>query len=322
MRLPYFVRSGKNVKAIYFAAAILRDIMPTRKPHDVREFLLRKVDQRPDKYELARRLDYYCRSVFVKGPMTRRVCDIKRSDQQSTYYFDLKEAVRMFDSRSEINFLPGDITFVPEYPSLTKSRPIHGDNTNSVLLPLDRIRHFIWHEDVLDWSQKDAIVIFRGKVPGKEKRVSFFTKWYGTEGIDIADSSRHGNPHWRAPRKLSLDEQLRHRYILALEGNDVASNLKWVMNSNSVAVMPEPEYETWFMEGCLEPWRHYVPISRDYNDLKDVIERLESSPSLAQDIIGEAHAYTAKFKDRKRERLLAALVVARYLGFITESDLS
>ena len=40
----------------------------------------------------------------------------------------------------------------------------------------------------------------------------------------------------------------KHKFILCIEGNDVASNLKWVMSSNSVAVMPKPKFESWFME--------------------------------------------------------------------------
>ena len=49
--------------------------------------------------------------------------------------------------------------------------------------------------------------------------------------------------------KLSILEQLEYKFVLCLEGNDVATNLKWVMSSNSLAVMPKPRYETWFMEG-------------------------------------------------------------------------
>ena len=41
-------------------------------------------------------------------------------------------------------------------------------------------------------------------------------------------------------KKVSIDYHLKHKFILCIEGNDVASNLKWVMSSNSVAVMPKP----------------------------------------------------------------------------------
>ena len=39
---------------------------------------------------------------------------------------------------------------------------------------------------------------------------------------------------------LTIREHLDYKFIMALEGNDVASNLKWVMSSNSIAVMTRP----------------------------------------------------------------------------------
>ena len=48
-------------------------------------------------------------------------------------------------------------------------------------------------------------------------------------------------------------DNLNYKFILAIEGYDVATNLKWIMSSNSLAVMPRPTYATWFMEGTLIP---------------------------------------------------------------------
>ena len=44
------------------------------------------------------------------------------------------------------------------------------------------------------------------------------------------------------------------------------------MSSNSVAVMPRPKYESWFMEGRLQPGVHYIEIKDDYSDLEDKIQ--------------------------------------------------
>ena len=51
--------------------------------------------------------------------------------------------------------------------------------------------------------------------------------------------------------------------ILKKEGVDVATNLKWVMSSNSIAVMPRPKIESWFMENKLIPEKHYIEIKED-----------------------------------------------------------
>ena len=76
------------------------------------------------------------------------------------------------------------------------------------------------------------------------------------------------HPEWRADT-LPTHRHLNYKFILCLEGNDVASNLKWVMSSNSIAVMPKPKYETWFMEGKLKGNVHYIEIKDDYSDLEE-----------------------------------------------------
>ena len=67
-----------------------------------------------------------------------------------------------------------------------------------------------------------------------------------------------------------------------MEGNDVASNLKWVMSSNSIAVMPKPKYETWFMEGLLIPDQHYILIKDDYSDLETRLKFFLDHPQKAK----------------------------------------
>ena len=61
--------------------------------------------------------------------------------------------------------------------------------------------------------------------------------------------------------KLSLEEMLRYKALIMLEGNDVSSGLKWALFSNSVVLMPAPTFTSWAMEELLQPWVHYVPIT-------------------------------------------------------------
>ena len=48
--------------------------------------------------------------------------------------------------------------------------------------------------------------------------------------------------------KISKKELLKHKYLLSMEGNDIASGLKWMLLSNSVVFMAKPEHESWAME--------------------------------------------------------------------------
>jgi hypothetical protein len=113
---------------------------------------------------------------------------------------------------------------------------------------------------------------------------------------------------------LSIFEQLRHRFILCIEGNDVASNLKWTFYSNSIAVMPRPACETWFEEGRLVPGVHYVECRPDFADLAEVVARHAADPALCRAINEAEHAWVRRFTDPLVERLVGIAVARRYFA--------
>ena len=113
-------------------------------------------------------------------------------------------------------------------------------------------------------------------------------------------------------KKMSINEQLSYKFILCIEGNDVASNLKWVMSSSSIAFMVQPKYETWFMEGQLIPNYHYVLLKDDYSDLEEKIKYYSQNTKEALNIINNANDYVSQFKNEKREKLISLLVLKKY----------
>ena len=68
--------------------------------------------------------------------------------------------------------------------------------------------------------------------------------------------------------KVPIKYQMQYKGIIMLEGNDVASGLKWAMLSQSVVLMPKPMHTSWAMEELLEPWVHYVPLNDDATDVE------------------------------------------------------
>jgi hypothetical protein len=44
--------------------------------------------------------------------------------------------------------------------------------------------------------------------------------------------------------EILIAELLQHKYLLALEDNDVSTGLKWMLMSSSVVFMPVPERES------------------------------------------------------------------------------
>lgn len=181
-------------------------------------------------------------------------------------------------------------------------------------MKLDKVRYFIFVHDKKSFAEKQDKIIFRGKVKGKDSRRKFIQMYFGHPMCDLGDVSKHTTDpiEWRTEKK-TIAEHLDYKFIMALEGNDVASNLKWVMSSNSIAVMPRPTCETWFMEGTLKPNYHYIEIKPDFSDLLERVNYYIAHPAEAEEIIRHAHEYVSQFKNKKREKLISLLVLDKYL---------
>jgi hypothetical protein len=197
-----------------------------------------------------------------------------------------------------------------------KSRPIHGANQNSVLLKLDAIRHFTFVNDTQKFRQKHPSLVWRGRLhldSSKERRLDFLQEFTGRPRFDIGHINKGGIfPEFRRER-LSIQDQLNFKYILSLEGVDVATNLKWIMSSNSLCFSQKLKFETWYMEGLLQPGVHYVEIAEDFSDVEQKIDYYEHHPDEAEKIIANANAYTRQFFNPEIEDLLSYLVIKRYL---------
>jgi hypothetical protein len=84
------------------------------------------------------------------------------------------------------------------------------------------------------------------------------------------------------------------------------------MSSNSIAVMPTPTFETWFMEGRLIPDHHYIHIKDDYSDLEEKLRYYSEHTEEAIQIIRNAHDYVDQFRNKNREDLISLLVLEKY----------
>lgn len=240
-----------------------------------------------------------------------QVKDLLHPTTPKAYFFDAYRMARHFDSELYLDYVFGDVTSVPDTPSLVKSRPIGLDNTNSILLKLNHTRHFVRVSKDKPFDEKKDLLIGRGGVY-QDHRYRFFEKYYGHPLTDLKQTNTSGgNPEWLGP-KISIKAHLDYKFILSLEGNDVASNLKWIMSSNSLAVMPKPKYETWFREGQLIGGKHFVEIKEDYSDLEEKLEYYLSHPQECQEILTQAKKHVAPFYNKRREFLSQLKVLEKY----------
>eukprot|EP00980_Cylindrotheca_fusiformis_P028553 scaffold22610_cov115-Cylindrotheca_fusiformis.AAC.6 len=82
------------------------------------------------------------------------------------------------------------------------------------------------------------------------------------------------------------DELLKYKALVMVEGNDVASGLKWALLSQSVVLMPPPKHTSWAMEELLEPWVHYVPLDELATNIEErmqwVLDHDEEAQRIAE----------------------------------------
>ncbi len=302
---------NKNTKFIYYIKQIAQFLTPNS---IYRNRLLKLISTDQCDPHITKRVNYY-NKIQADFTLTEDAISIEnfiKKEKKKTYYFDLLEYLRYFDKQLKISYLFGDITTVPKAPSFLKSRPIDGKNENSILMKLNKIRHFIFVDDKRTFESKKNMLVWRGKcyTPHRQK---FIQEFYNKEFCNVGQTNTKGDTNipWQK-EKMKLEEQLQYKFILAIEGNDVASNLKWVMSSNSLAFMPKPKYETWFMEGTLIPNYHYVLLKDDYSDLEEKVLYYSSHIQEAKQIIKNAHAHIEQFKNKKREDTISLLVLKKY----------
>ncbi|MGY3568441.1 glycosyl transferase family 90 [Vibrio paucivorans] len=258
------------------------------------------------------RVDYYVKDLnqFESSRLSTTINDYKRKGFTS-YYFDLKEFLYYFPKHYKLSYYFGDETHIESIPTLFKARPIAGNNNNSVLFKLDKRRHFRFVDDKLSFAEKEDKAVFRGAVT-QPHRIRFMEQMFGHPLVDAGQSNpSETNPEWKK-EFMSVEEQLRYKFLICLEGNDVASNLKWAMSSNSVVVTPKMKFETWYMEGTLLPGVHYIEVKDDWSDFEQKIQHYLANPKEAEQIVRNAHEYLEPFKDESLEQLVCVKALQKY----------
>ena len=221
-----------------------------------------------------------------------------------------------------------------QVPTLVKSRPIY-DYNESVLFNLNYMRHFAdvyrVEENDIPYEQKKDVLVWRGADTGygfgnnipyrpvsRQTLVESFASYPGSE-LDIGLSNLSVNHktddssfrQYLKP-KLQMQDMLNHKFILSVEGNDVATNLKWVLSSNSVAFCPPFTINSWILEENLQPWQHYIPVRYDFHDLPEKVEWAINHPQQCQTIVQQAKKYMKPFLDLKTENIVRRTVLEEY----------
>jgi hypothetical protein len=115
-----------------------------------------------------------------------------------------------------------------------------------------------------------------------------------------------------------MSELLGFRYLVSVEGNDVATNLKWALASNSVVLMPPPRVETFFGEGLLRPYVHYIPLRLDTSDLEDKVRYCEAHLSQCEAVAREGRRYAARYRNLEDVYEVGSHVLLAHLAIMRD----
>jgi hypothetical protein len=125
-------------------------------------------------------------------------------------------------------------------------------------------------------------------------------------------------------KEFSMRKLLKYKAIIMVQGNDVASGLKWALMSNSVLIIPPPTLTTWAMEEFLEPWVHYIPLDPSLSDAEEKMQWVLDHDKEAQQI---AHRGGLWMKDMvyhpdaaKDDQAVYKEILRRYQSHFRASD--
>lgn len=311
----FIARGHKNAyKLSFYSKHAILCLLPGAWLRARRKSILRKINVmgEQERFQILWRVNYYNKleDSFSLPADATRIQDFRR-EKSWAYYLDMLSVLRFFPGDMQVYHQFGDITHVPNVPTFVKSRPVGEANHNAVLLKLNRVRHYYMVNDRVPFSAKKNKVVWRGACH-QPHRQRFIEDFHDHPLCDVGDVHRkaQGMPWHR--EHMSVADQLQYKFVLSIEGNDVATNLKWIMASNSLCFMTKPRYETWFMEGVLVPGYHFVELKDDYSDLEEKMRYYTKNDVEAKAIISNANDYVKQFGDEKKERLLSILVVQKY----------
>jgi hypothetical protein len=236
----------------------------------------------------------------------------EQSEHSSNYMKDIKKFFSNY-KKYKILVIFGDNLNKNDYLCLAKARNL-GENKR-ILLKLNEHRHWgnIKHVNINDiaFNQKNNKLIWRGStLTGPKKNRSIFVKnidSFKNVNFDFKHSIKNDK------NSLTLNNQLKSKFLLSIEGNDVSSGLKWMLYSNSCVLMCKPTCCSWAMEDHLIPYYHYVPINDDFTDLEKQYEWCLQNINKCEEIALNGKRYIEQFLNVENERKITGSVIEHYL---------
>jgi hypothetical protein len=196
---------------------------------------------------------------------------------------------------------------------------------NHILLKLNMFRHWTPIHEVIEhdiqFTQKNNTLIWRGSSTGNRTKYMKYLQNHPNKNINIKFTKLCQMPEqekstYILAQRLTIKELLTYKFILSMEGNDVATDLKWILYSNSVVFMCKPTKCSWAMEELLIPYIHYIPLKSDYSDLEEKYNWALQHLPLCNEIAQNSKKYMQHFLNEESENTMIDTVILKYMNTI------
>ena len=240
---------------------------------------------------------------------------------------ELLQSDKYFKNKN-ILYRPGDVFFKTDIPIITKTRPIEKINIlNNVIINLEANRH--WYKPLSDvkntdipFNKKNNKLIWRGAAngflyhPTRPSRLTLCKKYTNHPNSMIDIGFINDCEDLKVKNIISIEDQLKSKFLISVEGGDVATNLKWILYSNSTPLMAKPTMASWLMEDKLIEWFHYVPLENDFSDLEEKYNWCLNNIDKCEEIAKNGKLYIEQFLDEEREAKITNLVLRKYVDHV------
>jgi len=171
----------------------------------------------------------------------------------------------------------------------------YNNRLSPILWKLELVRHWNTLPGALRkdtrWDLKKNAAFWGGDMTGEyegetdlercqsNQRCRFVLEHADSELIDARLCYHHGgltngtvNGVKIIREKVGVEVVQQYKVVISFEGNDVASGLKWMLQSESVVLMPPPTRTSWAMEELLQPWVHYIPMFPNGSNAEQMVQ--------------------------------------------------
>ena len=162
--------------------------------------------------------------------------------------------------------------------------------------------------DWVDWSEKSDTAWWGGAVTGKRwfgpkhdilSRMAFLDHYASHPDPKVVIHAVEDDQNFLEGRielkpRFRKYQAFRHKALILLPGNDVASGLTWYFSGNSPVMMSKSGIDH-ILVFELEPWTHFIPLENDPRDVVTKLDWVLNNADAAQQIVRNAHERLAWF---------------------------